>query len=731
MKRNKQEGLRLTVRAARRQSGVSWSGLPGCLCLLAGLTRLLTAAFPSIPAPWWALFLGEAALCLLLFALYGGRLGGLILPVGCLLTAAACLCALSPFLGGLRLLGNDFLAFLTAKTGKIHLDFEAEPGGSALLTAAVAAGLAALLCSRAAARGQLILLLPVLLPALAAGLFGLFPVDWGWAPLFAGTLLLLARRTAESGVCAPFARGTAGQLALLLFAALCAAGLGYLLRNLPDTALLQSVRTRWHESRYDSETNSMPEGRLADLGPWEKSDAAALRLTMEEPEKLYLRGHVYETYTGTAWEPLAAATRATSADLFYWLHASGFFGQSQIGLAAGYTAAIAPQTMTIETLSACRETAYLPYALCGSEGLDSLLIGDAGAEAWGTETVSCLTGSVPDWYAVQQALSAAQTRSNVSGYLALEQAYEDDVQAQDLQMTEDSWAVLDRQLGDDGSAKTLSEIRALIRDYLGEHLTYDETVTTGSGDGDFLRYVLEGSGSGYSVQYATAAVLMLRYYGVPARYVEGYFLSADDAAALQSGESVTLTEENAHAWAEYYLPGVGFVPFEVTPGYMDDEETELGGASGTEATYQNTLQYARVQQPEETETQQQSRTAYRPGPLLLLLLFLLLAAAMVTAAVRRGRLKRALRRIGRAAPREAISLRYGYAALLLRRGGIDPLPGAETAALLNQEALFSRRAMTEDQRRQMDDYAAGVLAACRKHWNVLQRLRYRWIDCLY
>ena len=45
------------------------------------------------------------------------------------------------------------------------------------------------------------------------------------------------------------------------------------------------------------------------------------------------------------------------------------------------------------------------------------------------------------------------------------------------------------------------------------------------------------------------------------------------------GETITLTEENAHAWAEYYVSGVGFVPFEVTPGYIDDEELSLAATA--------------------------------------------------------------------------------------------------------------------------------------------------------
>ena len=92
------------------------------------------------------------------------------------------------------------------------------------------------------------------------------------------------------------------------------------------------------------------------------------------------------------------------------------------------------------------------------------------------------------------------------------------------------------------------------------------------GDNDFLKYTLEQSKKGYSVHYATAAALMLRYFGVPARYVEGYFISAEEASKYSSMETVELTEAHAHAWTEYYLDGIGWIPFEVTPGYIDEEE---------------------------------------------------------------------------------------------------------------------------------------------------------------
>lgn len=46
---------------------------------------------------------------------------------------------------------------------------------------------------------------------------------------------------------------------------------------------------------------------------------------------------------------------------------------------------------------------------------------------------------------------------------------------------------------------------------------------------------------------------MLRAHGIPARYAEGYYLSADASAP----GTVTLTGKDAHAWAEVYFDGVG------------------------------------------------------------------------------------------------------------------------------------------------------------------------------
>ena len=79
---------------------------------------------------------------------------------------------------------------------------------------------------------------------------------------------------------------------------------------------------------------------------------------------------------------------------------------------------------------------------------------------------------------------------------------------------------------------------------LKENITYDETVKTDCGTNDFAAYVLRVGKRGYSVHYAACAAVMLRYFGVPSRYVEGYYINAETADILElvTGEYADLEE---------------------------------------------------------------------------------------------------------------------------------------------------------------------------------------------
>jgi hypothetical protein len=79
---------------------------------------------------------------------------------------------------------------------------------------------------------------------------------------------------------------------------------------------------------------------------------------------------------------------------------------------------------------------------------------------------------------------------------------------------------------------------------------------------------------GYCEYFATATTLLLRLAGVPARYVTGYALRPFQRV----GDHYVVRDSDAHAWAEAYLPGRGWVEVDATPA-ADYEAVHAGQES--------------------------------------------------------------------------------------------------------------------------------------------------------
>ncbi|WP_305037653.1 transglutaminase domain-containing protein, partial [Halapricum sp. CBA1109] len=67
--------------------------------------------------------------------------------------------------------------------------------------------------------------------------------------------------------------------------------------------------------------------------------------------------------------------------------------------------------------------------------------------------------------------------------------------------------------------------------------------------------------TGYCEYFASTMVAMLRTQDIPARYVVGYSTGQET-----SEDTYTVRGMNAHAWVEMYVPDVGWVQFDPTPG---------------------------------------------------------------------------------------------------------------------------------------------------------------------
>ena len=107
---------------------------------------------------------------------------------------------------------------------------------------------------------------------------------------------------------------------------------------------------------------------------------------------------------------------------------------------------------------------------------------------------------------------------------------------------------------------------------------------------DYINYFILANQKGYCQHFASAAALIFRYLGIPARYAEGYVIDTTDffgakeleeenvndwiESPLSHGKKVVeleLADDNGHAWVEIYSDGLGWVPVEVTVAAPADD----------------------------------------------------------------------------------------------------------------------------------------------------------------
>lgn len=78
---------------------------------------------------------------------------------------------------------------------------------------------------------------------------------------------------------------------------------------------------------------------------------------------------------------------------------------------------------------------------------------------------------------------------------------------------------------------------------------------------EFVDYFLFKGKEGYCTYYATSMVVLMRASGIPSRYVEGF------VARYEDSNERNVRGTDAHAWAEAYFDGYGWITLEATPQY--------------------------------------------------------------------------------------------------------------------------------------------------------------------
>ena len=125
----------------------------------------------------------------------------------------------------------------------------------------------------------------------------------------------------------------------------------------------------------------------------------------------------------------------------------------------------------------------------------------------------------------------------------------------------------------------LEDITTYILVTLQNKASYSTTPGNTPYNKDVVDYFLFDNGQGYCVHFASAAALMYRMYGIPARYVTGFVARPESFTADENSStySSTLTGKHAHAWVEIFLDSYGWVPVEVTPTLQGTMHCEYPG----------------------------------------------------------------------------------------------------------------------------------------------------------
>jgi transglutaminase-like putative cysteine protease len=263
--------------------------------------------------------------------------------------------------------------------------------------------------------------------------------------------------------------------------------------------------------------------------------------------KHYWRQRTYDTYTGHGWD---SSERREVA-----------FPEDTPWTTIPYPHSVLTQTFTTLRTTGTEQdvTAQAPGPLSLAYAANEPIVFDTPYTAIlrdeGDLAASLVEG--PEYTVV-----SAIPQATVNEMRAAEQPYPDEIAQRFLALPPIPERVrqLAHEVVESAEATTRYDKARAIEAYIRQ-FTYDLDLDPPPLDTDFVDYFLFTAQRGYCDYSASAMVVMLRSVGVAARYASGYAMGYYD----YSRGAWVVRENDAHAWAEVYFPGLGWIEFEPTP----------------------------------------------------------------------------------------------------------------------------------------------------------------------
>lgn len=346
-----------------------------------------------------------------------------------------------------------------------------------------------------------------------------------------------------------------------------------------------------------------PEGKFSRYDDTVITGEERLQIKMSQPKQMYMRGFVGSKYTEDGWEDSDLNIYGGDYEgVFEWFSANEYSPLTNLSAYAAQSAANGGEAeensiyVEVSNISARRKYQYVPECVT-YYSLENLYApkNDVNFRSQGLGRETDYSFDMVDvinndykaiygeqWYQDQTGDKTFHNSENVYGTFA--RTYYEDV-------PDDMRAYFDSHVPSAGQKMNPFDAIKIVRDYTAGNMSYNNDADEYSGNEDFVIEMLNEHKSGYSAHFATVAAMLFRYYGIPARYVEGYLVNPPARSDV-----ISVTDEDSHAWVEIYAGGLGFIPVEVTPGYYSDDD-DTGMANTDSGTTPQTI-------PPEPEDQQ-------------------------------------------------------------------------------------------------------------------------------
>lgn len=448
-------------------------------------------------------------------------------------------------------------------------------------------------------------------------------------------------------------------------------------------------------------------GRLSDASEYTFSGETDLKVTADSlTSSIYLRGFVGADYNGDSWTSLDNSGEyeemVAKAGAEPWKLYRRVIDINDALLSPAFKGSI--KNISVENIAAPDEYTYAPYNAYYENGLKLAAGGEAelSGKKYDAQYYDLVNYKnnvfLSDREAIKAALlgslgngGGAVTAGDINDCFSAEVIYSDYVHKVYTTVPDD----LPEQFVSDFGSLSYTSVESLIK-YVTVKLSAMATYTLSPGampeGDDFVNYFLYENKKGYCTHFATAATLIFRMAGIPARYVEGYVVTVDDYTKAENNDgryTMSIKDSSSHAWVELYLDGFGWVPVEVTPGFttlvsdtseVSGETAEFGASAGSstnELNIENPVAGTKAasdtaSENEATKAGNSSADLSRKTGTYIIIGLTLMFAVVAAVYIRRGLILRKRRkRFSGSDFNSAALAAYSYTVLIISFAGVE------------------------------------------------------------